>query len=196
MRWMDDVVCVWDTSIKRGTWRVLKYLQRPNAYGETLMLVRTHGGDAFGFRWSTDGGILKVEQEPKWVCDFKSHSTVTKGSRVFQGNQFTSAKTRKGVLLGYILRWLDCTNASEAEVQLSLMRRLAELRFAEHRVEWIIETGRQAEKQALTTIPMSVLGWSHDQIRQFRLVFDTNFRMRCNVQETCLLLQERNDAAT
>lgn len=194
LRWMDDVIHIWDSSIKRGTWTVLRYLQRASAYGDTLLLVRTYGGNAFGFRWTTESGILRVEQEPKWINDFKQHQTVSKGSRVFQGNQGTSGKTRKGVLLGYMLRLLDCTSAPGREVHQAMVRLIEELRYAQNRVERIIEAMRESEKQAQMTIPRYPLGWTGTQRQQFRLTSDAHFRLRCNVQDTFLLLQEKNDA--
>ena len=71
---------------------------------------------------------------------------------MFQGDQFSSDKTRTGVLLGYFLRLLDCTNATEDEVSLSLSlslsRLVVELRRAKHNVEWIEKAVGEIQKQA------------------------------------------------
>ncbi len=110
---MDDVVHLIERGASKAVRRLVRELQDENAYGKSLQLLRTSGGEAFGFRWSLSRNRVTVEQEPKWVRSFKSTFELEPLGLMYEGEQVDTRQQRRGVLTGYIFRPLDMTNKSE-----------------------------------------------------------------------------------
>lgn len=144
-------------------------MQKPKAFGESLTLIRTGGGEAFGFRWSRNKGVLWVEQDPKWVRAPGRREYVANPRAVYEAAQFVPKRQRQGVLVGYMLRLLDCTNKPYEHVEQALLRLVAELRIAGHSSRVVWDATRVAEKQALMSFSnvKQAAGWSLEEAKQF-----------------------------
>ena len=69
LRWADDLLVVADRGVSRRASRYLKRLTRVSAYGKGLKLVETFGGEAFGFKWAQEQGLLVTEQSARGMVD-------------------------------------------------------------------------------------------------------------------------------
>lgn len=59
-RWQDDVIIVEDTRMSKPTRDAMKERKKKGVYGGDLELEEEKGQDtAFGYEWSTRGGILR-----------------------------------------------------------------------------------------------------------------------------------------
>ena len=180
LRWMDDVVHIWRDSLSRGGKKVFQRLGAHHMYSNHLILERTWNNAAFGFHWIDNKGVLLVQQIEKWVQDFAANRFLRAGIPLYSGQQFDTKKMRVGVLFGYILRLLECSNQPEADVQLSLARLTAQMILSGHTHRDILYAIWAAERQALLKLTgmYSALSWSPTQIQHFRDLYDACYRAR------------------
>jgi len=171
MRWMDDLVVVVRGRLsERGRWALRRFM-RTNAYGPTLTLKGTEGDECFGFDWREEYGILIVRQDEKWVDRGDHPPGLERASHMYGGRQFDNPRVKRGVVMGYILRFLDCTNGSRWDVELGYRRLLVELLDAEHTKHMLMRTARRVRDQALIDfvgICDEVMGWSAGQRSGFQ----------------------------
>jgi hypothetical protein len=137
MRWTDDLVQFWDRDVLPETRRWLWRARQPGFYGPTLDLK--HQGEAadtaFGFVFLSHGGTIRARSAPPyldsvWAPDGSRAAGVA--PMVQSGRQFGPRHRAVGAVVGRLLRLLDTSNGSEAEVRASLLRLFAELVLAEY----------------------------------------------------------------
>ena len=192
MRWMDDVVHIWRSSLSRGGKRVLRRLGAPNMYSAHLVLERTWSNSAFGFHWCDQQGVLIVQQIEKWVQDFAANRFLRGGIPLYSGHQFDTKKMRVSVLFGYILRLLECSNRPQEDVELSLLRLGVEMTRCGHSHRDISNATRAAERQALLNLTKlhTVTSWSPLEIQRFRDLYDACYRAQEHSSNMKLLAAE------
>ena len=179
-RWMDDLVHVVRSSLSAEARHYLGYFQQAHSYSRWLQLVRTYDSSAFGFRWYNRRGVLLVAQDEKWIPSFDRKPVCGAISyTVYHGQQFDTRQMCVGVLKGYILRMLDCSNRQEKQMLLSLQRLVIEMQSAKHDSRHILEAINGAERQALLKMSSvrDVLSWSPKQRHSFCLLYDLSYRL-------------------
>jgi hypothetical protein len=178
-RYMDDVVHVIAEDMPMVAYRTVMRFTRKIAYGRTLSLLRTKGNEAFGFRWHAKGHKLTVEQEQKYVVKFDDDSRMRLLGTCYEGNQFDTRAGRKGILLGYFLRLVDCTNEEKEHVEDQMIRLVLEALRVGHSRDDILDVMRELEPQVLLSLTKirSVLTWRLEEQQLFRLCYDVKYRM-------------------
>lgn len=163
MRWMDDlVVLVRGRLTRMGKW-ALKRLQKKDAYGQELQLLRTDGEEAFGFAWREENGAVLVNQEEKWVTRSDHPKGLPKVQVLLDGRSAVSKGTLKGTAIGYFLRMLDCSNRRKEDVAMMCKRLTCELLNTGHTKGEMEEVWRELKNHELCDVSgviKDVMGWS------------------------------------
>lgn len=175
MRWMDDLVLLVKGRLTAtGKW-ALRRLQRKEAYGRGLQLLRTEGEEAFGFAWREANGAVLVSQEEKWVRRGDHPSGLDVMPVLLDGRSAMSAGTLKGTATGYFLRILDRTNKGEEDVGMMCKRLACELLESGHPRKELEEVARELKKQELCKVGevvKDVVSWSAAQRVEFAERYD------------------------
>ena len=174
LRWMDDLIIVTKDRVDRGVQRLIRGLSKTRGYGTNLKLVRTGGDEAFGFAWESVEGVVGLKTNEKWLRDHKDLGNFQKNPILYPKLQFVKQGARKGVLKGYYLRLLDCTNYGEEEVKDSCRRLHIGLIEAGHSRKDIMEVVRKIRTEASCKVEdsLDVLQWEEEEIRKFRDMYD------------------------
>ena len=175
LRWMDDLVRLVEEGLSRGAKRWLKKRKGRKVYGEELLMMQTDGVEAFGFQWREDGkGNVKVWADEKWTNKFEKVHGFAPQSNLFPGMGFVRKGLQAGVLKGMLMRLLDCTNGSEEEVRLRLLRLVAGFRLVGHGERKVGEVVQAVQRGAMLKLDHLnvVWGWSQDQLVSFCEAYD------------------------
>ena len=97
---------------------------------------------------------------------------------MYDGSQFATAKTRKGVVKGYIYRILDGTNAGPSQVSLEVQRLCSELIIANNPIRDVRFSFDSCAKNMTRSIDIPSEFWNmnHDEYRTWNLVYDMKCR--------------------
>ena len=179
IRWMDDAVRVTDEKSSGPLKAAVRRLTRKRAYGRGLSLVRTEGREAFGFHWRIREGRVEVEQELKWISDFKKLWGLRRPEIFCKAGQMDTDKRQRGVLLGYILRIADCTNVRASVIKMRLRRLTLEMVCHGHKKRVAQSVLREAGEQLLceTREIEECLEWSDTEQQTYRLCHDAAYRL-------------------
>jgi hypothetical protein len=175
LRWMDDLVLLVEEGLSQGARRWLKKRKGRKVYGEELLMMQTDGVEAFGFQWREDGkGNVKVWADEKWTNKLEKVHGFAPQSNLFPGMGFVRKGLQAGVLKGMLLRLLDCTNGSEEEVRLRLLRLVAGFRLVGHRERKVREVVQAVQREAMLKLDHLnvVWDWSQDQLVLFCEAYD------------------------
>ena len=149
IRCMDDAVHAIDENLSGPLRAAVRKLTRKRAYGRGLSLVLTEGKEAFGFRWRVRDGTVEVEQELKWISDFKKLWGLRRPENFYKAGQMDTDRRQRGVLLGYILRIADCTNVNATVIKMRLRRLMLEMICHGHKKKVVQSVLREAREQLL-----------------------------------------------
>ena len=176
---MDDAVHVIDITAPRGVLGQVYRLTRRNMYGEELQLLRTAGKEAFGFRWTQKEGVLFVEQELKWIRDYRNLSGISDPSLFYDSLQLDTNKQRKGILKGYFLRLGDCANIEEHEVITRFQRLTSEIIEQGHNKKLVYNVITEASNEMLCDMRsvQEVVTWSREERQLFNMCHDFGYRI-------------------
>jgi hypothetical protein len=175
LRWMDDLVLLVEEGLSRGARRWLKKRKGRKVYGEELVMMQTDGVEAFGFQWREDGeGNVKVWADEKWTNKLDKVHGFKPQSNLFPGMGFVRKGLQAGVLKGMLMRLLDCTNGSEEEVRLRLLRLVAGFRLVGHGERRVREVVQAVQREAMLKLDHlnAVWGWSENQLVSFCEAYD------------------------
>lgn len=173
MRWMDDVVYVADENLSRAAKATLRRMLRKEAYGEELQLLRTEGAEAFGFQWRIRDGILEIFQDEKWLDPLDSLWGLERLKTLYDGYQYARKAARIGVLVGYFLRILDCTNADRQNVEMMTRRLQAGLLEVGHKPADLEKALWRAQKEARCDLRADrEWMWNREKRRRFIKMYD------------------------
>ena len=174
---MDDAVHVIDNSVGGRLRGAIKRLTRTRAYGRGLSLLQTEGREAFGFRWKTRKGRVEIEQEFKWITDFKKLWGLRRPDNFYKAGQMDTNKRQRGVLVGYLLRIADCTNVKENVIVMRLRRVVLEMLVHGHSKSIVQSALREVSDQLLCDLRQvtECLDWSTEEQNTFRLCHDTSY---------------------
>ena len=95
--------------------------------------------------------------DEKHIEGFVNEFRFERLSVLYSGSQFDSAGTRRGVLKGYFLRALDCTNLQKHKVRWIMMRLAAGLQKARYESHEVRNTMKRAECEGYVGF-----GWAYD----------------------------------
>ena len=176
---MDDAVHVIDNSVGGGLRRAICKLTRKRAYGRGLSLLKTEGREAFGFRWAIRKGRVEVEQEFKWITDFKKLCGLRRPDNFYKAGQMDTNKRQRGVLIGYLLRVADCTNAGEKTVVMRMRRLTLEMIHHGHSKNLVQSILTEVGEQLLcdTRQIEECLEWTTEEQQVFRLCHDAAYSL-------------------
>ena len=179
IRWMDDVVHIIDTNLSVALRSAVRRLTRKRAYGRGLELLQTEGKEAFGFRWRVNHNRVEVEQELKWIPDFKKLWNLKRPDNFYKAGQMDTNKRQRGVLIGYLLRIADCTNVDEKTVVMRLRRLVLEMIYHGHKKKIVQSVIKEVGEQLLceTRQIEECLEWTTEQQEVFRLCHDAAYRL-------------------
>ena len=187
---MDDVIHIFRKGISREAFGWLRRFFQPRFYSRFLQLVPTFSCLAFGFLWHQQQGVLLVQQDEKWLANPVASPLLTDGYPLYAGRQFDNQKSRVGILKGYLLRCLDCTNRPSAEVTLSLQRLVVAMIDAQHRPLDINLAVHLASQEALLSFSevSAPLTWTPMQVRIFKAAYDGSYVVRAQHEEITRLV--------
>lgn len=154
LRWQDDVLNVMDRSISRDARLTVRESQARNFYGGELMLEEEKDEDtAFGFRWETTRGVVRVRGASKYEEEDQRDGERAKGVPVVQGLCDFSSRTRK-TSTGYarVLRLLDMTNRTTTDVVRQVGRCLCELKIRGYPTSVLEEIRRKADRESWASL--------------------------------------------
>ena len=176
---MDDVVHVIDANLSGPLRGAFRRLTRTRAYGRGLSLVQTEGREAFGFRWKVANNRVEVEQELKWIPDFKKLWTLRQPENFYKAGQMDTNKRQRGVLIGYLLRVADCTNAGEKTVVMRMRRLTLEMIHHGHSKNLVQSILTEVGEQLLcdTRQIQECLEWTTEEQQIFKLCHDAAYRL-------------------
>ena len=172
---MDDLLVVVRGKLTgRAQWLVRRFV-RPKAYGEELTLTKTEENEAFGFSWRERRGVVYAKQDEKWVASGEHPEMLPKMPHIYGAMQFDSPAVRTGVVQGYLIRYLDCTNEEEDVVGRGLARLIAVLLEVGYEARVIGKVLRRVKQQALVDIRQmgeEVLSWGKEKRMAFIMAYD------------------------
>ena len=176
---MDDVVHITDANMSGPLKRALRRLTRKRAYGKGLSLLQTEGREAFGFRWKINGKRVEVEQELKWIPDFKKLWNLKRPENFYKAGQMDTNQRQRGVPLGYLLRIADCTNVDRKTVVMRLRRLMLEMIYQGRKKNIVQSVLREGKEQLLvdTRQVEECLQWTEEEQQVFRLCHDAAYRL-------------------
>jgi len=119
-----------------------------------------------------------VKQDEKWVRSFSHNPLLSGGQPLYAAGQYGSKNMARGILRGYYLRLLDCSNHPASAVTVSLQRLTVGLIDAGHDAATLYAVLRGLKPQALIDLRdvESVCSWAQSQRVRFSLLYDGRCR--------------------